>query len=320
VKQLRLICALAVFLGLCVFPGVVAGKDGVKPSFSLVIRQGFGSIGVGDLNDALNMQEAYYQSLLPSYSEPVVGGAAVTGAVRALGRGYSGAEAELRMSLGRFSLGLALTAPARMNDRSDLTYTGPGTEIATILKEIWSPEIRTDRPVQLTLYYSQPIIWRIKVVASGGIGYYRAKMKLREVWEYDYPRISYFGDYDLNVHGHGFGPHLGLGLECEIAKGVSLILDGQWRAAKIRTLTGTSTKTSNEYSIDGAISLSGTSYEGDLIYYYYSANEVGDYDRQVLCLEPEYPDLTTGQISSAHKAGLDLSGFSFKVGIKINLF
>jgi len=305
VKQLRSICALAVFLGLCVFPGVAAGKNGVKPSFSLVIRQGFGSIGVGDLNDALQMQAAYYQSLAASES---------TGGISGLDRAYSGAEAELRMSLGRLSLGLALTAPARMSGSSDATLSWTDTDGTTTMREIWSPEIRTDRPVQLTLYYSQPIISRIKAVASAGIGYYRAEMRLRQVWEYDYPSITDFGDYYFDVRGHGFGPHFGLGLECEIAKGVSLILEGQWRLAKIKTLTGTST--------DTYAATSSRSYEGSLIYYYYAANEFGgEYDYQVLCLRPEYPDVVIGgRVSSPYKAGLDLSGFSFKVGIKINLF
>lgn len=313
-KQIRVICALAVLLGLCVFPAAAAGKDGVKPSFSLVIKEGWGSIGVGHMNNMLNQREAFLQALNDRNS------GTSSGSIRALDKSYSDAEAELRMNLGRLSLGLALTAPARISGPSDKTISWTDAEETTTMREIWAPEIRTDRPVQLTLYYSQPIVSRVRAVAGAGIGYYRAEMKMRRAWEYIYsPYSALSGDYRFDVRGHCFGPHIGLGLECAVMKSVSVILEGQWRSVRIKRLSGTSTMIANQFGSSGYAETHVDTYEGDLIYYFRVA-EGDTLVQAIMCLEPEYMQNGWDSYSDPYKAGLDLSGFSFKIGLKINLF
>ncbi len=314
VKQLRVICALAVFFGLCVFPAVAAGKNGVKPTFSLVIKEGWGSIGVGDLTDAFSMLDSYFQTMSDTYS-----GSYASQFHEPAGR-YGNVEVELRWGRGPFSLGLALAAPARTSGYADMFLTGTSTSGTVTMSEIWEPEIRMDRPILLTLYYAQPIVGRIKVVAGAGLGFYRTELRLRQIRDYDYGGGGLAENDDINASGYCFGPHFGLGLEFAVVKNVSLVLDGHWRIAKIRTFKGTDTRSMTLFGPLGSSTTYSGASEGTLIYYYAASDEVGEYDHEVMCLDSAYPEGSIAPFSSAYKVSLGLSGFSFKVGLKINLF
>jgi len=125
------------------------------------------------------------------------------------------------------------------------------------------------------------------------------------------------------VTGNQIGFHGGIGFEYKYTERVSLFAEGLWRLAKIRTLKGSITTHADAYDENGY--LTGT-YDTDIyqgILYHYSGEDLivgGVRHEKLLVNDFPPPWIGTDLPADVRKAFLDLSGFTFRIGLKIGLF
>jgi hypothetical protein len=318
----RFYAVAATFVSFLLCGSVIALSAGdtkpAKRAFSLVVREGFGSIRVGDLNTTLysiNHDETY-EWVREYYPERCVG------EILELPNHFKDWETELRWAPGRFAIGIAVSAPTRFYGKSFLTYTIIGTSGTQTETDTYESEIRASAPLKLNLYYSLPIMSKFNLVMNGGIGYYHARMTQNHVWQFRYPYNSAsIGSTYIDVTGQTIGYHCGLALEYKISDRFSIMAESQWRMAKIRTLKGSSYTEQELYDSDhNLVDTINISVEG-ILYHYVGFDPWTGIPREKLKVsEIDPPWAGSDEPSDIRKAILDLSGFTFKIGLKIGLF
>ena len=185
-----------------------------------------------------------------------------------------------------------------------------------------APDVHMSAPVSLNLCYTMPIITRINVTASGGIGYYRARIE--QTWSYVFQMpddSSFIGEQNMNVAGRQIGGHGGIALEYMLGEGVSLILAGDWRLAKIKSFEGSALHHIDVFDGYGILQES-SDLAGDGFLYHLigDAYYIEGVRHEKLILSSSFPDFGVDNPSDQRKAFLDLSGFTFRIGVKISLF
>lgn len=302
----------------CCSSMVAATRGQFRPLFFLVIQEGFGSIAIGDLNTTLSSRNGNpaYEATRISHPERCVGERAqVPG-------GFKDWEAELRWNLWRnFSLGVAVSGPIHMRQKSTLTYTivdyaGTQTEIDT-----FDSEIRISAPVRFSLYYSRRILHKVNLAANAGLGLYHARMTQNQQWQFRFPMDpAALGYYLYDVSGTRAGFHCGFALEYEFNDRLSIIAGGQWKFAKINALKGHLVTGSDSFDAEGNLvgSLMNTA-EGTLYHYLQIDSRLG-VRLERMSIHESWPEIGLGSPSDIRQAFLDLSGFTFRVGLKIGLF
>lgn len=299
-------CLTAMGVVVCLLCGSIGADGAAETRFSLVVREGFGSIRVGDLNTTLSSASLYYDALRESYPDQV------TGKLSQVPDHFRDWEVELQWRAGRrLSVGLAVSAPAHYRQSSSASFFH-GYDIET--KAIES-EIRAAAPIRLNLYYSLPIRSRLNLLINGGVGYYHARLTQTDQYRTQYFDYSSSLTYHyFNVTGNGIGVQCGLALEYKIGERFSMIAEGVWRLAKIRSLKGAGTNESSTYDENGDIySSSSDSIDGQLYHFTHDGASVA---LAVLEAPPEI--FIDG--ADCGKASLNLGGFTFKIGLRIGLF
>ncbi len=279
-------------------------------AFSLVVRGGFGLIAVGDLNTTLGSFNSMYDTIREGNPD------CCSGKIRKVPPSYLDGEVELQWAVGRFSLGIAVSAPTRHHRKSNLVYIIDDYAGIQTNDYTFDPEVRASAPVKFNLYYSPRLSPVLSLLINGGLGYYQARLTYDKQM---HGQTVIGGTYDegrlINCSGNSLGFHLGVGLEYRLNHRFSLLFDSQWRLCKIRSLQGDVLATA--YA-DG-FEVYRISDEG----YLYHAN-VDDfttglrYARLTVAATP--PEGGIGFPTDIRKAFIDLSGVTFRIGLKIKLF
>jgi len=284
-------------------------------SFSLIIRGGYGLAAIGDLNTTLSSINSMYDGTRESNPD------LCSGEIRKVPSQSPDGEVELQWTVGRFTIGIAAAIPTHYDRSSSLTYVLVGDYGTQTNSYTFKPEIRASAPIKLNLYYSHPLAPELNLLFHGGLGYYRARMIYDRQWNIlTVTGATFVGESLSNVSGHSLGFHIGAGLEYRLNHRFSLLFDTEWRLAKIRSLKGNMLITSHVYDAEGNLLSSGSSSgEGSLYHLIEEDSYTGVRSEQLYVFEAP-PDIGIGFPSDIRKAFLDLSGFTFKIGLKIGLF
>ena len=314
---MRVKCKLFFQASLCLLlirPCYPAEKKPFWSRFSLKLTGGGGFAAIGDMNShlkSINKNETfeYWRKHDPT---------SIAGEIKALDNWGYDSEIELRIDLGpRLSIGITVAMPFRRRNESTLSFAareerglgGQTTEIH------YRPEIKLAMPIKTSLYYLLREGTRLKVYLMGGIGYYPGKLA-----EYYRHTITNFGGFpelaehwvslDWNAKGrYPFGVHGGLGIEYPVSKSLFLVMDIQTRYVRIGNLQG-----SSDYrGSDGTY----VEEKGSLFYFTYGDPGI---KTSYKCLDVWATSEKAGaRLGDFRKAVLDLSGFSLRVGVRINL-
>jgi len=305
----------ATFVSFLLCGSVIALSAGetepAKRAFSLVIRGGAGSLGIGDLNTTLASIDAAYDSgrdVNPNYT---------FGHVREVSGRFKDWELEVRWTVWKgLSVGAALSGPVHLRGYGNISYMYTWTQSYTI-----ESEVRMASPIKLNLYYSIPVHSKVNLILNGGAGLYHARMSQNYDWQRRHHDLTEEGNYDVggnyhfDVSGRAVGCHFGVALEYKVNDRFSMMAEGQWTFAKIKSLKGSceyASVTSYVYGGGDIISSESYSYEGDLYHY------INTYGYETLGVNSDPDNLA--EMSEVRKATLDLGGLTVKIGLKIGLF
>lgn len=297
-------------------PRSVTAREEHFPKFSIRFAGEAGIMAIGDLNTALsvfnnNYRLEYIRKNNPSWGQ-------VHGSVKPLDKPFVTWEPELRIDLSRrFGIGLSISGAIHKQNESSLTYIYyPGDSSVWPYNYYFKPEISVKIPLKLTLYYYWLQRSRFLVFADAGVGYYAGKMS--EQFNFDETN-GYSGDVSWTKNHwetqskSSLGIHLGMGAEILLVRNLSLTGEVQWRYARIGNFRAT-----NLYETGAPSSATSTGYLWYLT-------------REELILGDRVGDLMVSEINPAeipsiwiyknvHKAELDLSTLSMKIGFRLRLF
>jgi opacity protein-like surface antigen len=271
----RTIIAFCLLLLLAI---LVQAADKAKDSrsFTLAIKGGWGHANIGDLN-------AYYKTHCADevFNIPENEG----NRIPQLGSSFADLEIEGEFFLDRhFSLGLALGFPIRKSDKAVWYVNFNGSLQPVVLK----PKVITYIPIKLNIYYHLPLSSKVQLLIGGGPGIYPTEIRT----------------FDVSSH-FPLGLQVVSGLEINLTQKLSLIVDGEWRLAKITNFKG------DDYSGN----------EATLWYYkmrYFDSDIWWD-ELIVSKSAPEEDPLGEKFYKDQRKARYDLSGFSIRLGLKFAL-
>lgn len=297
---------------------MLAGQQpAAKRAFSLVVREGFGSIRVGDLNTTLRSINDSFDFARDISPQRCVG------EIQAIPVMFTDWEIELQWAITwGFSLGISVSAPARFYGKSSLTYTiidyaGLQTENFT-----YESEVRMSAPLMVSLYRTFSILPKTKVFLMGGIGFYRAQLTQMQQWNFRLPTdATDLTSFYFDVSGRRTGFHGGLAFEYEFNDRFSILAEGLWRSARIEHLTGSrSTQAQAWDSLGNLLFVAGDSEEGPLYHYLGEDLLTGQLHEWLLVNDFPPPWYGPDFPRDIREAFLDLSGFTFKIGLRIKLF
>lgn len=293
-------------------------KKPVERAFSLVIREGFGSISVGDLNTTLYTfnHNPGYEYLRENHPERCLG------EILEVPAGYKDWEVEFQWAAWwGLSIGLALSGPTAFYDKSSLTYS-----IAQGLRQTdddsFESEIRISAPVKLSLYRSFLIMPRVNILINGGIGYYQASMAQTWTSNIHLPSDGQsLSSLYWDVKGSRIGLHFGFAVEYEFSDRFSIMAESLWRFANISSLEGRLELTRRHFDEYGALAGSSDFTDVGPLYHYYGEDLLfGNEIEKLVVSSLEVPWTGLDYPRDIRKAYLDLSGFTLKIGLKIRLF
>lgn len=307
----RAILWLLTTIFLIFLAGIAYTKEGrYKPGFSIKLTYGTNHYSWGDINKCLesfnnNELFEYMRSYFPEL---------ISGEIIKLDNFASDWEAELRIDIiRRFALSLAISETIIRKNESSLTYIDRhliGDQISTWT---YKPEVKVSMPVKLGIYYTLPLSSKINITFNAGIGYYSAKVSEYMRHEITFPS----GETGWTVRDWETNPkrvcgfHGGIGLEYSLIKNFALVVEVQRRYVKLKDLRGI-------VQIEGKHS--GGIHEEKGTLYYFNMWDVGigtRYDDLWVWRRP--PDFSIWDMRHIRKAVLDLTGYSFRVGIRMRI-
>ncbi|MCK4646415.1 MAG: hypothetical protein KAU46_09195 [Candidatus Aminicenantes bacterium] len=285
-------------------------KEKFKPKFSIKLTGGLSYVTIGDFNSSL---ESLYNAFDPA-SEDIE---SRTGEIKKLDNFNPDWEAELRIDISpKFALGISTSGYIHQKNESSLHVSRKIINfLYTDLISI-KPEVKAWTPVKLGVYYSILRTSKINFFLTGGIGLYSASVSEYKRLE----EINFRGDlswmwryWEIN-HRAGLGFTGGIAMEYSLTKNLALVVEAQGRYARIKNLKGTMQW---EQSQEGII----YEYETSGSLYNFIWDIEGPWIRPHYDLEifEKLADHIIGK-GDINKAILDLSGFSWRVGIRIKLF
>lgn len=282
------------------------------PKWSLKLTGGASHLAVGHLNESL----ASISEILLSGG----GGVYSTSEVKRLNNWNIAWEVELNVHISRrIGIGIGVSNPLQLSNESNISINSwyadpPGSLVGSFVSR---PDIRYRIPMTINVHYSLPIFSRTDILFSAGGGYYSGSMK--EALDYtisDGSDTRWHRSNWESMSKSALGFHGGIGAEYSFSNRLAIVVDVQYRQAKIRNLQTTLNIDSNLlpesfiYDEHGTLYLWVWGEEGPLgltskEFYVWQGNP------------PEYGGVLFGH--SMGKAILDLSGFSLKLGIRIRL-
>lgn len=314
IKNLKspVITSILLISSLVFLIGIVQAKERLNfiQRFSIKISGGSDYLDIGDINTHLeganesHMDHAQYFDGLKK------------GELKTIERG-SGAGIELTLDItSRFGIYLGSGFfYTRMESRSGFEVTPPDFYHVDFT---FSPKINISViPVKFGVHFTiLPFDSKARFFVKGGMGYYFAKVNYfweeREIWTREdsslFTDIVEMAEWDLK--SGGFGYHIQVGLEYNLTRNLSLVVEAQRRLAKLKKLTGTEIFLGTGYSENfyGAV------------YYYEKKDVITEKYYIGLGFYKEKPDLPSPKYRNIRNAELDLSGYTWKIGIRIRMF
>lgn len=309
------VCIYVVVMA-CLF-GAAEGATRQLP-FSLVVREQFGSIAVGDLNTTLLSINSGYDLIRSSY--PPWG---CVGEIQAISGRFTDWEAEFQWEFWwGFSIGIAVSAPTRYGGSSFLTFSIMNDGLNETENNTYEPNIKVSPPLMLNLYKSFDLLRNICVAINGGIGLYRAQMTQNQLYQVRYPlEEQSLTTFYWDVQGRQLGYHLGIALEYRFSRRFSMTTEGQWRFAKISTLQGSAITETQMFDAAGNLTNTATSSTDGILYHYFGQDfSTGQIREKLLVEDLDPPWVGIDLPTDIREAFLDLGGFSLKIGLRIRLF
>jgi len=257
---------------------LAAEENQIKKSLSFIIKGGWGTARIGDIN-------AYYKSRCADeiFNIPENEG----NKVPQLSSGFASVEVEGQYALSdHFSLGLALGSPIIKSDKAiwHINFNG------SIQPMVLEPKVTVYVPIKINLYYRLPLSTRWQWLIGGGAGVYLTQISS-----------------PFNVFSHfPFGLQAVSGMEINLSRVLSLIVDGEWRLAKITDFKGSDPITG----------------ENGTLWYYKAAqmgSDVWQEEWKISRTRPESDPLGEWVYKDQRKAIFDLSGVSIRAGLKFRL-
>jgi len=285
-------------------------------SFNLIIREGFGSIGVGDMNTTLKSINSMFDWVRSYHPEMCVG------EITEIPASYVDWEVELQWAIGSgFIIGVAVSGPLHFHDRSFLTYTIVGYAGTQTENRTYDSKINVSMPIKLNLYRSFSIHPKLNLSINGGLGYYQARLMQSFTNEMRLPLDSHVIEIiDFDVSGRRIGAHCGAGLEYKFNDRFFLLVEGQFNFSRVKHFSGTSSSSRRVFDEQGNFygSYDG-SFEGILYHYIGEDFSVGLAREKLLV--SEFPlEIGVDLPYDIREAFLDLRGFALRFGLKIRLF
>lgn len=279
--------------------------------FSLKLTWGFGSnIPIGDVNTCL---ESFNNNEIFEMHRKYETGQ-VAGEIKTLDDRISHWEAELRFDLTpRISFGIATSAPFHKHNQSSVTYTVIGYAGPQIMTWTFKPNIKVSYPIRLSAHYTSPLILRLRISVSGGFGIYTARISQLLRFDEITPigKSSWYTWDQEAKRNFALGFHGNISLEYFFTNRLALVAEFQQRYIKISSLKG---KVKHENSHGDNYEKNGT------LYYFTTWDHLIGARYSTLEIWPEIPEDPVRLIDDVRKAVLDLSGHSFRLGIRIRLF
>ena len=307
-----IIWVLTINLLFCI-TSIAFSKEGrYKPGFSIKLTYGTNRYSWGDINECLesfnnNELFEYMRSYFPEL---------ISGEIIKLDNFASDWEAELRIDITRrFALSLAISETIIRKNESSLTYIDRHLIGDQISAYTYKPEVKVSTPVRLGIYYTLPFSSKINITFNAGIGYYSAKVSEYMRYEKTLPTGETewtVRDWETN-RKRVCGFHGGIGLEFSLIKNFALVVEVQRRYVKLKDLKGIMQRESSRSE--------GIHEEKGNLYYFniYDPGIWTRYDDLEVWTSP--PDFSIWDgVRDIRKAVLDLTGYSFRVGIRIRLF
>jgi len=281
-------------------------REDVKQRFSIKFSGGSGYISVGDINTHLESYDNYL-SERTNYEG---------GKTKTLHYG-SDLEGELRLDISsKFAISIGI-GYIYGKSKSYFEYEGPfpfNTSWESKQSYFLKPRVKAT-PLKLKIYYSLPVTVRSNFFLNVGLGYYFSKASLYKChWSSAYGGywVIYTKEEKYDISSNGFGFHGGIGFEYSIANNLALVIEVQGRYARLSNLKG------NRYFSIGT----GSHYDEEEGILY-----IGEKDMTDEGYGENYPDLIISSskpivdgFRNMKEVSLDLSGVTFRVGIRIKLF
>ena len=286
-------------------------KKGFKPIFSIKISGGWNYMRFGDINKSLgsfNCNDVFEET---RNTAPEL----ISGEIKELNNFFNNWEAELIISLNpNIAISLATSGSLRRRNESSLTYTYRGSSGDQISDYTFIPEVRVSMPVKLGMYYTFSNGTKTNFFLKGGIAYSSAATSEFRRYELTPPiGASEWVVRQWETNHKLFSEFfLGIGVEYSFIKNIAFVVEAQGVYAKIKGLEGTM---QSEHIFAGIYG----EREGTL--YFFNMWDVGIGTRyNDLEIWDNPPEGSFRELDNVRQSVLDLSGFSFRVGIKVNLF
>lgn len=264
--------------------------------FSLKLTGGYGNIAGGDVNDVVDGVNSQLADL------SAIAGLPTLGEMENAKWGLD-LEGELVFSLSK-NFGVSLGAGYLVRKIDSLVEIRLEPIISGSF--LWEPKY-TVIPITLSGYYYLPVASKANVFFKGGIGYYFAKINFTTREELVIPgELNEWNQNDGEAKDNGFGFHGGLGFEYNISRSVALYAEGIGRYVNFKDW-----EVDNTYRDSSGYTLKQSGA------FWYEEEFDGSTGRY-------YPSLTISEqrpsspwVRNARKAEIDLSGLSFRIGVRI---
>jgi len=263
-------------------------REYFKRKLSIILRGGYCSMNVGDINNYLKSLDNYLRE-----TSDYEGGKIETLHY------FPDLSLELRLDLNpRFAVGLGMGVVSNKGEsRFDYTEISPPY---TYYRNIYIKQEIKDLPFALNIYCSLLSSSRFHLSLNFGLAYSFSKFSLI-IYESN-PLMPLPVTYSISSRGPGLIG--GIGFEYNLANFLALVFEAQGRYSKLRGPEG------NTYGTveDGG----GVLYIGEK--YYAAHNRFRPY----LITSSSKP--SGGDLRNFREAVMDLSGLSLKLGLRIKLF
>jgi hypothetical protein len=219
----------------------------------------------------------------------------------------------------KLELGISISSPRHSSQDTNLPLVSIFDQQGAVIGAFSSTQnIDLRTTLRGSLYYSLPVFSHLDLSVNGGIGLYAGRMS--EAFDYDILDVSgaawYWTSWATDWK-RALGYHVGIGAEYMLNRHFALAVDIRYQYARMSDFSATMNSDSNLWP-------PGFYYDSNGDLYAWGWGEDGPLGMSYgeLIVWQGTPPITGGTMGShaRGKAFLDLSGFSFMIGIRISLF
>ena len=266
---------------------VYQSSRGFAMSIGIKLSGGINHLFLGDINDYLE-----------GYSDYLAGLLTIDGEFKKIRYGLDFEGDVIIYIMPQFGIGIGAgyIYGKKGEDTNKITFP-VGDETTVVADEMEVSAV----PIRLGIYYFSPLSSKARFFLNAGAGYYFISWS--EAWQN--VKDGTWNTMNRKVRGQCLGFQGGIGFEFDFAQNIAFVIEGYGRMAKSKNLHGEFERASNT-AIPGIIGQN-PSPEGTL--YYYEKN----YPTLIIRDAEPYGET----LRNIRQAGINLSGFTARAGIKI---